>query len=188
MEKTEKNVGFKVVDVVEDGITFKHSDEVVKRIRELTDEDIESLSNVAHCSISSSKNSRTKQRRYVLSIHLLPGQIFDDINLKPSEFDVICSTHGINADLTQDLKSTKIPCKVRFLHGVSSLGESYRSCQYFPLGKNTIGLKRNRISYSLFVDDIRISQFITKKMLDKITFKTASADEEAPLKFEEINY
>ena len=33
-----------VVDVVEDGITFKHSDEVVKRIRELTDEDIESLS------------------------------------------------------------------------------------------------------------------------------------------------
>jgi len=188
MEKTEKNVGFKVVDVIEDGITFKHSEEVVKRIRDLTDEDIEKLSSVAYCSISSSKNNRTKQRRYILSVHLLNGQIFDDLNLKPSEYDVICSSHGMNVDLNQDLKPTKISCKVRFLHGVSSTGERYRSCQYFPLGKQVVGLKRNRITFSQFVDDVRISQFITKKMIDKITFKTASADEETPLTFEEISY
>lgn len=188
MEKTEKNVGFKITEVVEDGVTFKHSDEVVKKIRDLTDEDIEKLSSVAYCSIYSLKNNRTKSRRYVLSVHLLSGQIFDDITLKPSEYDVICSSHGIIVDLSQDLKPTRISCKVRFLHGVSSTGEKYRCCQYFPLGKYAIGLKRNRISFSQFVDDVRISQFITKKMIDKITFKTASADEETPLTFEEISY
>ena len=121
MEKTEKNVGFKVVDVIEDGITFKHSEEVVKRIRDLTDEDIEKLSSVAYCSISSSKNNRTKQRRYVLSVHLLNGQIFDDLNLKPSEYDVICSSHGMNVDLNQDLK---------YFEGIQGFGELQEDGSY----------------------------------------------------------
>lgn len=188
MEKNEKIV-HKINKVVVDGITFNYSEEVAKRRREMEDKDIEALSNVSYCQISSTFNKKTKRRMYTLTIHLLANQIVDNIPLTSQQFNIITASQGYKADNTKDFAPTRIPCKVRFLQGTSSAdGSPYKSCEFFPLGSAIPGLKKNRIAFSIFVDENRITEFLIHKMLDKIIFRTASADEDAPTMLEDINY
>ena len=57
---TEKNVYEKEVN----GIKLRYYDEVVKSIRELTNEDVESLSRVSFCRVGSLYNKKSKTKRY----------------------------------------------------------------------------------------------------------------------------
>lgn len=188
MEKNEKIVH--KVNVVEiDGIKFNYSEEIAKRRREMEDKDIESLSNVSYCQISSSYNKKTKRRNFTLTIHLLANQIVDNIPLTSQQFNIITASHGFKSDNTKDFAPQRIACKVRFLQGTSSNdGSPYKSCEFFPLGNQVPGLKKNRIAFSIFVDENRITEFLIHRMLDKIIFRQAANDEDAPIMLDEISY
>lgn len=188
MEKNEKIV-HRINKVEVDGITFNYSEEVAKRRREMTDKDIEALSNVSFCQLSSSFNKKTKRRMFSLNVHLLANQIVDTIPLTNQQFNIIAASHGYKADNTKDFPATKIPCKVRFLQGTSSSdGTAYKSCEFFPIGSHIPGIKKNSIAFSIFIDGNRINEFLIYRMLEKITFKQASADEDAPTLLEDISY
>ena len=189
MEKamtTEKNVN-EIYEKDVNGVALRHSNEVVKSIRDLTDEDVESLSKVSYCRIGSVYNKRTKTRRYLLEVHFLPNVIVDNVPLTLQEFNLICASNGITPNPAQDLQLTKIPCSVRFLHGIGSNLEEYRSVQLFPINKNDL-VKRNRVVKSFFIDDKRISEYLIYKLVSKITFKKASSDEAEPINIDDINY
>ena len=181
---TEKNVYEKEVN----GIKLRYSDEVVKSIRELTNEDVESLSRVSFCRVGSLYNKKSKTKRYILEVHLLPNVIVDNVALTLQEFNLICASNGIVVNPAQELQMTKIPCHLRFLHGIGSNLEEYRSVQLFPINKNELGLKRNSVCKSFFIDEKRIAEFLIYKLADKITFRQASSEEAEPLDIEEINY
>lgn len=195
MKETEKNVNeFEVKEVEFNGFKLRYSDEVVKKIFELTDEDIEKLASVNYASVKSVYNKRTKSWRYLLTVHLLANRIIDTININLQKMNLICSTQNVPFDSLRELNETRIDCKVRFLHGITSAtslnpNKPYVSCQLFPIKKNNIGVHRNALYENLFIEETRLSEFLIYKMLDKITFKTASSDELEPIaSFEDLQY
>lgn len=193
--ENEKNVNaVEVIKTNYNGFELLFSNEVVKRIYEMSDEDVEKLSNVNYCAVSTTYNKKTKTWRYILEVHFVANRIIQKISLTLKKMNLICYSHKIPFDPERELPSTRINCKVRFLHGMTSSNslnpnKPYISCQLFPIAKNDIGLPRNSKVESFFVDDDMLSEFLIYKIIDKITFKTASSEELEPIgSFEDIQY
>ncbi len=199
MEKNEKNLN-EVVSSVEVkeveflGFKLRFSNEIAKRIFELADEDVEKFSSVNYASVKSVYNKKTRSWRFLLTVHLLANKIMDTINLNLQKMNIICRSHNVEFDPLRELPETRIDCKIRFVHGITSSNSlnpnaPYIACQLFPVAKNDLGISRNTFYENLWILKERLAEFQIYKMIDKITFKTASKDEIEPIaNIEDINY
>ncbi len=202
MEKNEKNVnevvkeainGAEVVKVNYHGYEVLFSNEIAKRIPELTDEDIEKLHSVNYCAVSSVYNKKTRNWRYLMTVHFLANYIVENIPLTLKKMTLICASQNIKFDPKIELPLKRIDCKARFVHGISGAdsktpNEPYTSCHIFPLGESST-LRRNTIMENIYVDDVILAELQIYKMLDKIVFKRVSSKEEEPIQsFEDISY
>lgn len=181
MEKVnEKSVGIE--------LNFKDSNEVVTRIRDLKDEEIEKMPSVAFCGIQSSYVKKTKTMRYTLVVHLFKNKIIDKIPIMQKQFNIICATNDIPIEVEKDLALTKVNAKIRFIRGIGSDAKEYRCYHLFPIPKNKFNIARNSIYFVNFIDQDRKNEFVVFNLLDKITFKKALDNEELPTNDEELDY
>ena len=179
-EKSEKN------EKIE--FNFNDVDEVVKRIRDLTDDDIEHLSNVAYCGIQSIYNKKSKKMRFYLIVHLLKNKIIDTISLTQKQFNIICATNNIEFDPEKDLALTPVYAKIRFIRGIGSDTKEYRCCHLFPVPNNKFNIARNSLFFVQFIDQDRKNELLIFNLLGRIKFKKALENEELPIKDEELDY
>lgn len=166
---------------------YHDSEKVVKKIRDLEDSDVEAMNSVLAV-ISSTYNKKTKRRRFNLRVHILPNIIIDDVPLTNAKFNIICKTNGIETKPEEDLKDTKIKCKIRFVWGVTQDGDVYHSYQIFPVPDNMYLVARRTFFESFFVDQTRYTEFLINDMLARITFYKASVDESEPINLQSLSY
>ena len=179
-EKSEKN------EKIE--FNFNDVDEVVKRIRDLTDVDIEHLYNVAYCGIQSKYNKKSKTMRFSLVVHLLKNKIIDTISLTQKQFNIICATNNIAVDIEKDLDLTPVSAKIRFIRGIGSDTKEYRCYHLFPIPNNKFNIARNSLFFVQFIDQDRKNELLIFNLLGRIKFKKALEIEELPVKDEELEY
>ena len=140
MEKKVENKNELVVEVY--GIKLRLSDEEVKRTSELTSEDIDALRKVRMCVLNSRRN-RSGNRTYTLTAHLVLNDVKFEKRLDPQEFKRILISNGLEVNLNQDIKDQRIPCGIRYIHGISvSTGERYYALQLFPYGNKNALIRR----------------------------------------------
>lgn len=169
-------------------LNFNDVDEVVKRIRDLTDDDIELLSNVAYCGIQSKYNKKSKTMRFSLIVHLFKNRVIDTISLTQKQFNIICATNNIEVDPEKELDLTPINAKIRFIRGIGSDTKEYRCYHLFPIPSNKFNIARNSLFFVQFIDQDRKNELLVFNLLGRIKFKKALENEELPIKDEELDY
>ena len=142
MEKVEKKVEKTNEYLVEVyGVNLRLSDEEIKKTSELTSEDIDGLRKVKMCVINSKKN-RSGNRQYSLTAHLVLNEVKKTIYFNEIDFKRLLVSNGLPIELDKDIKDQKIPCGIRYIHGVGSNGEKYYAFQLFPYGNKNKLIRR----------------------------------------------